>query len=520
VNGKRIVVVGAGIGGLGAAALLAARGGDVTVVERQAAPGGKLRQVDTGGVAVDGGPTVFTMRWVFDAIFDACGASLDSAVTLTAAHVLARHAWGADRLDLFADDAASADAIGTFAGARDAAGFRAFMAEARAILATLTVPFLQGTATSPLGLTARIGPRGLPGLAGIHPFARLWDRTAKHFADPRLRQLFGRYATYSGSSPFDAPATLMLIAAVEADGVWLVEGGMSALARALAALATRHGARLRYDAEVTGLDRGGATLASGERIAADRVVFNGDPQALATGLLGPALRRVVPPLRPRDRSLSALVWTIDAETSGFPLVRHNVFFGGNYAREFADLAAGRLPHDPSVYLCAQDRPAADATPPAGPERLQLIVNAPAVGDGSGGRDGLDSCAAATFERLRACGLTLTPRASVLTTPEDFAQLFPASAGALYGRATHGPFAAFRRPGATTKLPWLFLAGGATHPGAGVPMAALSGIRAAEAVLADHGNPAVLADHGNPAVLADHGNPAVLADHGNPAVLRR
>ena len=130
---------------------------------------------------------------------------------------------------------------------------------------------------------------------------------------------------------------------------------------------------------------------------------------------------------------------------------------------------------------------APATAPATdrPERLQLIVNAPALRDGAAGEEGFNACTTATFERLRRCGLDLTVRASMLTTPADFATAFPGSAGARYGAATHGATSAFKRPGARTKLPWLYLAGGATHPGAGVPMAALSGIQAAQAIVRDH-----------------------------------
>lgn len=469
------------MGGLTAAALLSARGFAVTVVDGGAAPGGKIRSLDVGGVGIEGGPTVFTMRWVFNEIFERCGGTLDDAVTLTPADILARHAWGPNqRLDLFADDAASADAIGVFAGAAEARGFTAFMAEARTILRNLDAPFLRSSATSPLGLTMRMGLRGLPGLIGIHPFATLWGRLAHYFADPRLRQLFGRYATYAGSSPFEAPATLMLIAAVEADGVWLVDGGMTALARAVEELGRANGATYRYGASVTGVAKSGVTLASGETIAADAVVWGGDPQGLR-GLLPGA----VAALKPDKRSLSALVWTLDAGASGFPLVRHNVFFSGDYAREFAELKAGRAPSDPSVYVCAQDRDDTDGVATDRSERLQLVVNAPALRDGAHGEEGFDLCTRATFERLRACGLTLDARASKLTTPADFATAFPGSAGAIYGAATHGPTSAFKRPGARTRLPWLYLAGGATHPGAGVPMAALSGIQAAAALARDH-----------------------------------
>ena len=481
----QVIVVGAGVGGMTAAALLAARGCVVTVCERAATPGGKVRQLDVGGVAIDAGPTVFTMRWVFDEIFGACGSSLDDHVKLVAADILARHAWSStERLDLFADEGASVDAIGQFAGAAEARGYAAFMAEARRMLRTLDAPFLRAPATGPLGLTARIGPRGLSDLIAIHPYARLWDRLGVHFKDQRLRQLFGRYATYSGSSPFAAPATLSLIAAVEASGVWLVEGGMHALALALEAAGRSAGAAYRYGAEVSEIATGRVTLASGEVLEADAVVVNADPQALATGVFGNGARSAVSPTPPSDRSLSALVWTLDATISGFPLVRHNVFFSGDYPREFAQLASGTLPSSPSVYVCAQDRAATGSGTIAGPERLQLIVNAPPLVDrGRPTQEDIEACSEATFAQLERC-LTLDRRAGLLTTPADFAALFPATGGALYGATTHGSQAAFRRPGARTKLPGLYLAGGATHPGAGVPMAALSGIQAATAVLAD------------------------------------
>ena len=131
VETKPIVIVGAGIGGLSAACLLAARGEDVVVFERQPTPGGKMRHIPIGEGLIDGGPTVFTMRWIFEGLFADAGVSLETALPLQKADILARHAWRAGgRLDLFADIARSADAIGDFAGAAEARGYRAFRFEA------------------------------------------------------------------------------------------------------------------------------------------------------------------------------------------------------------------------------------------------------------------------------------------------------------------------------------------------------------------------------------------------------
>ncbi|MFN3453088.1 MAG: phytoene desaturase family protein, partial [Sphingorhabdus sp.] len=228
------MIIGAGIGGLVSAVLLASRGMAVTVVEKEASAGGKVRQLQVDGAQIDAGPTVFTMRSVIDDIFAAAGAQTEDYVTLHKADRIARHAWDADtRLDLFADHARSADAIGAFAGAKAAAGFASFSKEAQHIFNILDRPFLQDSKTYPPGLMWRIGLWRVGALVAIRPYESLWKVLKEHFDDPRLLQLFGRYTTYCGSSPFQTPATLMLIAHVEAQGVWAIEGGMSALAAGL-----------------------------------------------------------------------------------------------------------------------------------------------------------------------------------------------------------------------------------------------------------------------------------------------
>ena len=490
----KVLVVGAGMGGLAAALELAAAGLEVEVCERAPAPGGKMRQVAVGEARLDAGPTVFTMRWVFEELFALAGADLGGRLGLHPAETLARHAWtDGSRLDLFAERARSADAIAALSGPAEGRRYLDFCKQAGSIYETLRDPFIRGTRTNPVGLVGRAGLGGLGGLMRIKPFATLWGELSRGFTDPRLRQLFGRYATYAGSSPFLAPATLMLIAHVEQEGVWLVSGGMHQLARTLSDLAGECGARLRFGCGVSEIltrdgRATGARLDDGEVIEADAVVFNGDAAALPTGLLGGAARRAVPALEPAQRSLSAVIWNLVAVTEGLPLLHHTVCFSRDYPAEFEDIFThGRPPREPTIYVCAQDRDDSGRWPAGEPERLLVLMNAPPRGDLSPLTEHeVDQCAQRTFSLLSRCGLDVQRRtdASLVTTPTGFHGLFPATGGALYGMASHGWKASFSRPGARSALPRLYLAGGSTHPGAGVPMAALSGRLAASSVLAD------------------------------------
>jgi len=488
-----VIVIGAGIGGLAAALDLVARGVEVTILERAAGPGGKLRSLPSPAGPIDAGPTVFTMRWVFEELLEAAGTSVAAELELVPAELLARHAWNAtERLDLFASRERSAEAIGEFAGAREARGYLEFCAQARRTYQLLERPFLRAARPSTLGLVRACGVAGLPEWLRIWPFASLWQSLQRYFRDPRLLQLFGRYATYCGSSPFEAPATLMLVAHVEQAGVWLLSGGMHRLATTLAALATRRGAQFRYGAEVRRIVvEGGRACAveleGGERIAARAVIANSDPAALASGLFGPEIARAVPALRREERSLSAVTWTLATPTDGFALERHNVFFSRDYAAEFRALRAGHLPTEATVYVCAQDRGVAGEPPARATERLLCLVNAPPLGDRHPFPPAeIDACATRTLALLNRCGLTLPqfPHTAQVTTPAEFERLFPGTGGGLYGASCRGSQAAFRRATTRTALAGLYLAGGSTHPGPGVPMAALSGRLAARTVLAD------------------------------------
>ncbi|MFK7888519.1 MAG: 1-hydroxycarotenoid 3,4-desaturase CrtD [Gammaproteobacteria bacterium] len=489
MKSPHVIVIGAGMGGLSAAADLAARGVKVSVFERASKPGGKMRQVQVNGQGIDAGPTVFTMRWIFDGLFAAAGAKVEDLLNLVPATTLARHGWmDGSALDLFADLDASAAAIERFSDASNAQGYRDFCARSKRVFDALKSTFIAAQRPSAAALTMRMGVAGLPVMLNTPPTLTLWKSLAQHFSDPRLRQLFGRYSTYCGSSPMLSPATLMLVAHVEQDGVWQVEGGMIEVARAMQSLGERHGAQFAFDQHVAAIrtHRGatcGITLADGTKIDADAVVFNGDISALANGQLGTDVQRSVAGVAARQRSLSAITWCTRAKPSGFDLVHHNVFFGADYKDEFASVFEQRdISTTPTVYLCAQDRGAGNT--PDGAERMLLLVNAPADGD----TNAFDDAYVARIEQrarevMQRCGLQLEQAHSEATTPAGFDALFPGSGGALYGRATHGPFATFERPAATTKTRGLFVAGGSAHPGPGIPMATMSGRLAAECVAA-------------------------------------
>lgn len=506
-----VIVIGAGIGGLSCAIDLASRGYDVTVFERGASAGGKARTIPLGEVEgtktleADAGPTVLTMLWVFDELFERARQSraelpsFREAVRLERASILARHSWpDGTRLDLHADRAASADAIGEQFGAREARAYLAFCEDGQRIFEIAERSFLRSQRMTMKSIVKQWGAAGLVTLARLDSHRSMWRALERRFLEPKLRQLFARYATYVGSSPFEAPATMNLIAHVEGEGVYRARGGMRAVVTALETLAGTLGVKIHCRSAVSRVlvERGRAVgVVVGESTHRARaIVFNGDVSALSAEHLAPA------PLTPEPtgtstRSLSAVTWTMRAKTSGgVPLVHHNVFFSKptEYADEFAAVfSREELPRKPTVYVCAQDR--ADGAGVNGEgdvaqhERLLVLVNAPATGDDEARWGPMERkrCTTTMLDTLQRHGLSLESSVSVQTTPADFHRLFPGTGGALYGPRAKGPFAALLRQGSTCpKIPGLYLAGGSVHPGPGVPMAALSGRLAATQVHED------------------------------------
>lgn len=484
MNRPQIIIAGGGIGGL-VSSLILARYADVTLLERSSRCGGKARRQSVGSDWIDCGPTVFTMKWVFDSIFDQCGLRLEDELPLEKLDCLARHFWtDGTQLDLYADPARSAEAIASFSSPAEADRFWDFTRKSQEIFDRLTDSFMR----APKADMARLILSGNPMTSlKLKPFSTLWQALSEQFTDPRLQQLYGRYATYCGASPFEAPATLMLIAHAERVGVWIPEGGMAGLAACLERLARNAGVRIETGcelAEIT-LDKGavcGVVDQTGKEWRADSVIFNGDVAALRHNILGKQARRVLGKEPGGQRSQSAVTFTVSAAPRGVELDAHNVFFSDDYRAEFdAVFKRGEMPKDPTTYLYAPD------TDASGARSMFFLINAPANGDTHHyTNEEVEQCHLRMTKLLSRCGLTLQNQTDTLTatTPSDFAKRFPATGGALFGMAGHGWQSPFKRAGVRTKLPGLYLAGGSIHPGAGVPMAALSGQSAAMSLISD------------------------------------
>jgi phytoene desaturase len=477
-----VVVVGAGVGGLAAAIRLAAAGHDVVVLERLDRAGGKLDERVAHGFRWETGPSLLTMPQVFRDLASVAGRDLDDLVTLRRLDPICRYRFtdGSTfdhRADLD-DAAAAAEALVPGAGGE----WRAFMAHAARVWEVAERSFFAGPMEDPRALLRRMrSPRDL---LDIDPLRSLHARAASSFTDPRLVQYVDRYATYSGSSPHRAPATLACIAHVEqALGAWYVEGGLGRLAGALHELAVGAGVDVRTGTDVTGIIQGdglarGVRLADGSALPADAVVANVDALHLYRDLLPHRRRRWRTSLASRSSSGYVLLLGVEGRTEG--LAHHNIAFSADYEAEFADLFDRRTPAgDPTVYVCAASV-SDPSVAPAGHDAWFVLVNAP---EGAGEMTGYGDHVLDVMAR-RGWDLAgrIVHREDI--SPADIGSRYRTPGGAIYGTSSNGRSAAFLRPGNRGPVERLYLCGGSSHPGGGLPLVAMSGRIAADLCLAD------------------------------------
>jgi len=480
------IVIGAGLGGLAAALRLAGRGLDVLVLEAGPRPGGKAGQETVDGVSFDTGPSVLTLPEVLTEVFADAGLQRDDRITLRRPEPFTQYRWpDGVCLDIGHDAEATAAGIATALGSRAATEWTEFLSYCADIWATAAPSFVFGPAPG----VATVLQLGLAKLATFHrvdPFRAM--RTAIHarVREPHLRDLLARYATYNGSDPRVAPATLNCITHVEVTlGGYGVQGGIYALVDALVTAAAQRGVEIRCNAPVaaievdppTGAARG-VQLADGEWVEAPRVVCNADAAHLFEALLPKRAQRT----HRHPPSTSGWTGVFRAHNAG--RAPHTVLFPQRYDQEFEDLFdRGQAPTQPTVYLCAQDVAHGRIGWSDGTAPLFAMANAPALSaDKAPPDDGLRDRVIARLEAevgVHAASLVWS------RTPQGLADRFPGSRGALYGASSNSMFAAFQRP--ANRVPGVrgvYLASGSAHPGGGMPLCLLSGREAARCALED------------------------------------
>jgi phytoene desaturase len=481
VSGKtdHVVVVGAGLGGLSAALRLAGAGRSVTVLEREAVPGGRAGLVEDGGYSFDTGPTVLTMPDLIADALASVGEELSDWLTLDPVQPLYRAQFAdGTSLDVHASIEAMAAEVASVCGGAAADGYRRFVSFVSRLYELEMRDFIDRNIDSPLDL---LRP-SLARLAAIGGFRRLAPKVASFLPDERLQRVFSFQAMYAGLSPYDALALYAVIGYMDSvAGVYFPRGGMHAVPRALAGAAEKHGVVLRYGETVDHVELSGSRAvavhtAGGERIACDAVVLNPDLPVARRLLLGEPLRRNL------TYSPSCFLLLAGSSASYPDMAHHTISFGHAWREVFDEILGGRLMSDPSFLVTSPTR-SDPSVAPAGKSSFYVLFPTPNLDapiDWATTAAPYRDRIVATLESRGWPGFGDGIEVEHVTTPLEWAARgmergTPFAAAHSFGQT--GPF----RP----RNMWgenVVFAGSGTHPGVGVPMVLLSGRLAAERIV--------------------------------------
>ncbi len=489
-NRQPALIVGGGLGGLAAAIHLARQGRRVVLLEKNEQPGGKLSVVQREGYTFETGPSLLTMPWVVRDLFAAAGRDMAAYLDLVQLDPACRYCWpDGTRFDLSPNLPALAEAVRRLHPA-DVSGLLRFLGHTARIYDRVADVFLLHPFS---GIRDLLTPQTLRDGLQIDALRSVDASLHAFFRSPHLRQVFNRYATYNGSSPYLLPATFNVIAFIEfIQGSWYIRGGMYQLVRALVRLAEELGVELHTGTEVREIvvregQATGVLLRDGRSLSGECVIINADPRYAYRNLL-PGQEATAATLERREPSCSGFMLLLGINRIYEHLAHHNIFFSSDYPREFAALFEKRIPApDPTVYVCATSTIDPQHAPP-GHMNLFVLVNAPALTarvcwqrEAAGYRDTI----VRKLERMGLDGLQQHIVTEELLTPLELWQRYYAAAGAIYGLASNDRFAAFLRPPLRARgIAALYFVGGGTHPGGGIPLVLLSGRAVAQNVAHD------------------------------------
>lgn len=486
-----VVVIGAGVGGLAVAARLAALGKRVVVCEQADTVGGKLGLFERDGFRFDTGPSLVTLPYVLDDLLTATGTDRREVLALRRLDPVARYRFGDGTwFDAPAGEAEFEDAVEALRPG-NAKQWRAFYGHARRIWEATRGPFLESTLSGPWDLVKQ--SVRIRDLVTIAPGRTLRAMAESYLDDPRMVTFIDRYATYTGSDPRRAPAALASVPYAERHfGAWYVDGGLRRIAEVLLERCLALGVDIRTSADVSeiAMSNGrvsGVVCADGTPISAASVIANVDAAHLYRDLVAPgsARRSAQRGLAKCEPSLSGFVLCLGVKGPTSVRAHHTVLFPERYDHEFDDVFgnANRRPRpviDPTIYISNPDD---DAVRPAGHEAWFVLVNAPRHDDSGDTAAGVDwradgraeAYADALLDRLAERGIDVRSDVVVreIRSPADLAERTRASGGSIYGTSSNGARSAFLRPTNRSPLAGLYLVGGSSHPGGGLPLVMLS-----------------------------------------------
>ena len=508
---NRVIVIGGGLGGLASACTLAARGHDVELFEANDWLGGKAAPLEADGFRFDMGPTILTMPRVLRRIFDEAGRDLDEALTLMRLDPQWRCFFNDGAvLDLHENVSDAAQRISRFTGQADMGrGYSQFIEHARRLRDISERFFFWRPIdhiSDMMDPAASFNISTLKDVMSMRMGRSVANTVRRYVPDRRVAQMLDHFTQYIGSSPFGSPAILCGIASMQVDeGVWYPKGGTRAVPEALVSLGRSLGVRFHTGRGVRRIHTSDQAVHAietedGERVPCGAVVSNMDALRTYRELLGERAETRDAP-RDREPACSGVVLYLGLDRAYEHLAHHNFVFSDDPEAEFhAIYHKGEPAPDPTCYLAAPAR-SESAVAPEGGEALYVLVHTPYLRshhDWSRGGALLTQYRQTILDKLkRDAGMPdLEQRIAheSILTPQDIHDRYRVLNGAIYGLASHGRFFGAFKPGNRRKLRGLYLAGGAAHPGAGMPMVMMSGWIAADALDRD----GVVAPHDAPA----------------------